>query len=309
MNNCGPTNLTINLNYYGSGVTQQEIASVVKPHYDDRNVSPDELVGYANEFTPLRASLFFGGDLPLLKELLAAGFPVVIEKGYEPDWQGWMGHYLTLFGYDDGEESFLAMDTFLGPWDSSGRDYSYEEIRENWQHFNNAFFVVYPVEREEDFLQIIDPELADPLAMWQGAAEDAQRAVDSDPENAFAWFNLGSSYTSLGDLTRDYQYYEAAAAAFDQARLIGLPPRMLWYQFKLYEAYLAVGRFDDVLTLTATIRDHQGGDKVEETFYYRGLALQDYGNEEDAAYNFRRALEIKPGYTVAENALDRLAQN
>ena len=309
LNNCGPTNLSINLNYYGLETTQFDVAEVVKPHYDDRNVSPQELVNYTNEYTDLQASRFSGGDLTLLKKLLAAGFPVVIEKGYEPDWQGWMGHYLTLIGYDEADATFLTMDTFLGPWDSTGRTYHYEEIENYWQHFNNTFFVVYPPQQAETLFEIINPQLLDPVIMWQHTAATAQHNIDTDPQNAFAWFNLGSSYTELGQLNNDPRFFKAAATAFDQARLIGLPPRMLWYQFQPYIAYVETGRLDDVLTLTATIRDHQGGDKVEETFYYRGQALQALGNEKDAAFNYQRALEIKPEYQEAREALAAITAN
>lgn len=306
MNNCGPTNLSLNLNWYGLETTQFDVANIVKPHYDDRNVSPQELVGYTNNHTPLRASLYSGGDLQLLKQLLAAGFPVVIEKGYEPDWQGWMGHYLTLIGYDDNAAAFLTIDTFLGPWDSSGRIYAYDEIENNWQSFNNTFFVVYPEAQEEVLFSIVGPEFTDSLAMWHHAVTQAQYQIDADPLNAFAWFNLGSSRTALGQLTGDAQHFIAAAAAFDQARLIGLPPRMLWYQFQPYEAYLAVSRAQDVLTLTTVIRDHQGGDKVEETFYFRGLAQEARGNINDATFNYRRALEIRPDYQEAQTALENI---
>ena len=125
------------LDYYGAPDTQIDIANLIKPHYDDRNVTPEELVAYVNEETDLRAAVYRGGDIDLLRELLRAGFPVVIEKGYEPDaWQGWMGHYLTLIGYDDEEQTFTSLDTYLGPWDSSGRPISYEELAFRWAQFN-----------------------------------------------------------------------------------------------------------------------------------------------------------------------------
>lgn len=73
-NDCGPANLSINLNFYGDSTTQNE----------------------------------------------AATFPIVVEKGYEPSPKdGWLGHYLTIFGYDDKQE-FLSLDTNLGPWDGGG---------------------------------------------------------------------------------------------------------------------------------------------------------------------------------------------
>ena len=148
-NNCGPTNLSLALNFYGHEVDQLEIAAVLKPNYDDRNVSPDELAAYVNEQTPLRAAVYSGGSLALLKQFIAAGFPVIVEKGLFPgEWEGWMGHYLTVYGYDDAAQTFTSMDTFLGPWDGSGRTDSYETMAEFWGHFNGTFLLVYPPERE-----------------------------------------------------------------------------------------------------------------------------------------------------------------
>ena len=143
-NNCGPANLSIVLDYWGAPDTQSDIAAAIKPHYDDRNVSPEELAAYVREHTALEAAVYRGGSIDLLRRLLAAGFPVIVEKGYEPnDWQGWMGHYLTLNGYEDRPGQFVGLDTFLGPWDSSGRPISYDDLTAYWAHFNNAFLVVY----------------------------------------------------------------------------------------------------------------------------------------------------------------------
>ena len=51
---------------------------------------------------------------------------------------------------------------------------------------------------------------------------------------------------------------EEAAAAFDQARQIGLPWRMLWYQFGPFEAYYETGRYDEVIALAdATLQTRQ----------------------------------------------------
>ena len=76
--------------------------------------------------------------------------------------------------------------------------------------------------------------------MWRAAVDQAQQEVAADPNDLFASFNLGSSLSAMGS-------YADAATAFDRARAIGLPPRMLWYQFEPFAAYLAVGRTADVL--------------------------------------------------------------
>ncbi len=305
LNNCGPTNLSIALAYHGVAVDQFDVAAVVKPHYEDRNVSPEELADYVNNHTALRANLYVGGNLTLLRQLIAAGLPVIVEKGFEPDWQGWMGHYLTLYGYDTTAATFTSLDTFLGPWDNSGRVDADAALDGYWNDFNRTFLVIYRPEEATMVAEIVG-ELADPAVMWQTAAAQAQTAIEQDAGDPFAWYSLGSSLYHRWQLEGDPALLASATAAFDQARLTGLPPRMLWYQFDLYAAYLAHGRVEDVLTLTQTILDGTGGPHVEETFLYRGHALLANGDAEGARRAYSRALELKPGFTAAAEALRAL---
>jgi hypothetical protein len=305
LNNCGPTNLTINLNYYGREIDQLTVADIIKPNYEDRNVSPGDLAFYVQNHTDMAITLHAGGDLDTLKRLLAAGYPVVVEKGLIPsEWEGWMGHYLTLIGYDDAEQAFVTLDTFLGPWDSSGLWMSYEEMNEFWRHFNYTFFVVYPPEEETAVHQLLPLPLLEPLAMWQHAVQQAQADIAANSNDAFAWFNLGSSLTELGQRTGETAFFENAAAAYDQARTLGLPWRMLWYQFGIYEAYLANGRTDDIFALTEAMFTSQGGQNVEETYYYRGQAKLALGDIVGATADFQTALQLYPNYTAAQAALD-----
>jgi len=304
-NNCGPTNLTMVLNYYGVAVDQFDVAAVVRQNYEDRNVSPEELAGYVRDEAGLEAAVYRAGDLWQLKQLLAAGFPVIIEKGLIPDEEtGWMGHYLTLYGYSEGEQAFLALDTFLGPWNEGEQRWeAYEAVAAYWQHFNHTFLVVYRPEQEAQLNEIVGPTMNDPLMMWTRAAEQAQQAIDINGQNAFAWFDRGTALTHLARLKEDASYFEQAAVAFDQARLIGLPPRMLWYQFQPYEAYLAVGRVEDVLVLIEATLASQGGRNVEETYLYQGHALLAQGDVAGAAAAYRRAASLNPNFVAAQEAL------
>ncbi len=293
-NNCGPTNLTIVLNHYGVDVDQFDVAGVVRPNYEDRNVSPGELVSYVNENTSLRAAAYAGGDLDLLRRLLRAGFPVIIEKGLEPDAAtGWMGHYVTVIGYDDVTSHFLVRDTFLGPWQGDGLA-GYVDTERYWSQFNYTFIVVYPTERAVDVAAALGPTFAEPSAMWSAAVKRAREAARLEPANPFAWFNLGTSLTELATLNGDTALIDAATAAYDEARHLGLPPRMVWYQFGMYAAYLAVGRHADVLALTEATLENQGGRNVEETYYYRGLALAAAGDAAGAQAALARAAELNP---------------
>jgi tetratricopeptide (TPR) repeat protein len=92
--------------------------------------------------------------------------------------------------------------------------------------------------------------------------------------------------------------------AFDQARAIGLPWRMLWYQFGPYEAYFQVGRYEDIVLLAdVTLKDRP---YFEESYYYKGLALQALGRLDEARSNLERAIAFNPRFTPAATALEEI---
>jgi len=307
-NNCGPANLTQVLNFLGYDITQEEVADYLKPNSEDRNVSPWQIAQYVNERTggSFMASAHSGGTMELIKQFIAAGYPVVIEKGYDVPADGWYGHYLTVFGYDDEEEIFYSQDSFLGPWDGSGRTDDYEEFEFYWQQFNYTFYVVFYPSQEAEVRAILGPDLSEPMAMWRMVAARAQEEIDAEQENAFAWFNLGTALTEIGAATGEAQYYQGGVQAYDKAREIGLPPRMLWYQFRPYLAYLRVDRHDDVIALADATLATQGGRNVEETFWYKGVALEELGFFNEAIENYQAALAVNHNAYYAEISLNAL---
>lgn len=316
-NNCGPTNIAIVLNFWGDPTDQLLAASYLKPNTQDRNVSPWQISDYVNSETALRSITRANGNQEMLKRLVHAGYPVVIEKGYDPDVQnarGWYGHYLTVFGFDDEKEIFNTMDTFLGPFHArdvqagyeleDGRPYTYDYIDYYWQQFAYTFYVVYPPEKEAEVMAILGPGLADDVTMWQEVAQRAQSEIDADPENQFAWFNLGTALTRLGEISGEQSFYENGAVAFDKSRAIGLPSRMLWYQHRPYIAYMKTGRYQDMLDLADATLVDPGGRNVEETYYYKGHALSFLGDLNGAAAAFEQSLELNEFFYPAQFALD-----
>ena len=304
-NNCGPANLTIALNYFGDDTTQEVAAAYLKPNEEDRNVSPWQIDEYVNQFTALRSTVHSGGDLEMLKQLIAAGFPVVIEKGYEPsNGTGWYGHYLTVYGYDETAEEFYSRDTNLGPFDGSPRVDSYDEFNHWWQQFNYTFYVVFPESDVTTVMDIIPDVLEEEASMWQYTAELAREEIRQDPENVFTYFNLGVSLTRLGELSGDPSYYNEAVQAFDQAREISLPPRTLFYEHRPLMAYWKAGRLDDVMELTDAVLAVSGGRWVEEIFWYRGHALASQGDLLAAHDAYSTALEVNSNFYPAQQSLD-----
>lgn len=298
-NNCGPATLTTALSYFGYNDNQVRAANWLKPNREDKNVSPWQMVEYVNTQVPeipVYATVRYGGTLDRLRALTANNFPVIIEAGYDPERaaQGWMGHYLLVIGYDDTRQQFTTHDSY----DGANLAYSYEHIQEVWQHFNYTYIILYTINREAELMDLLGID-ADPELNVINAFYLAQDEAEANPDNAFAWFNMGSNLVML-DLHLN------AAAAFDQARNLGLPWRMLWYQFGPYEAYYAVGRYQDMLTLANAVLNDGGGQYVEESYYYAGMAREGLGETQRAINNYNEVLRFNPNFTPARERRDAL---
>jgi tetratricopeptide (TPR) repeat protein len=308
-NNCGPATLAMALTYFNVNVTQEETAAFLKPDPEDRNVSPHEMAAYVNTQTPYRALFRANGEAETLRRFVAHGIPVIVEIGIEPPgeyrWMGWYGHYLLMVAYDDSLEQFWVYDSWFGtsaePLQNAhpdGRILTYAELETYWPHFNRNYIALYRPEQAGLVAEIIGPD-QDDEPMWRRALARVQAETAQAPENPFFWFNLGTIYNALGQPAE-------AAAAFDQALAIGLPWRMLWYQFGPYEAYYATGRYADVLLLADVTL--QNRPYFEESFYYKGLAHAALGDARSARANLEKALAFNPNFTPAAIALADLEE-
>lgn len=296
-NNCGPANVTVSLSYYGWLEDQSYAEGYLRGAREDKNVSPHEIVDFVNEQSQVRALWRIGGDMDTLKRLVAAGFPVMVELGYAPEGNDWLGHYQTVVGYDDAVGSFYVIDTYI-PSDQ-GLPESYREFDRNWQQFGRTFIVYYRPSEESMVMSILG-DLSTEAGAHQVALETAQREARTNPDNPFAWFNIGKAQTHLGN-------FDAAATAFDQARLKGLPWRMMWYQFEPFEAYFETGRYSDVLALVESNEATLGNGFVEETWYWEGRVHEAQGDMAAAASSYRRALRQNSSFAAAEAALTRVS--
>lgn len=313
-NNCGPATIAMSLSYFGVYKRQAETAAILKPNPEDRNVTPREMVNYVNNFTNTKAITRANGDWDMVRRFLSHGIPVVIETGIDPpgsfSWMEWYGHYLLVVAYDDAAETVWVFDSWLGTTDTvetymdedgnvvaqasqtgNGRTLSYAQFDQYWRQFNRTYIALYRPEQEGVVRTIIGSQMNDEVMWAQGLAR-TQAEVTAEPDNAYLWFNLGTNLTELGQ-------YESAALAFDKARELGLPARMLWYQFGPYEAYYQLGRYDEVIALTSLTLDRRP--YFEESFYYRGLAYRALGRTAEAETDFANAVRFNPNNRLAEN--------
>ncbi|MBM3124987.1 MAG: tetratricopeptide repeat protein [Chloroflexi bacterium] len=323
-NYCGPANLTMALNFWGWEGNRDDVARVVKPGSSDtrknfierglpdKNVMPYELVDFVNEHTDFRALSRYGGDIQLIKRLLAAGFPVVVEKGYyERDYAGkidWLGHYLFTTGYDDARGGFIVQDAYLKP----GKNLlsKYETYQEGWRSFNYLFFVVYPPDREAELLaslgRWVDESWAAAHAL-EIALEEIQELKDNNL--FFAWFNKGTSHVAVREyVDASYAYDKAFSLYADwDVREQNRPFRMMWYQTGPYFAYFYSNRYQDVISLAdTTLNETISSPTLEESLLWRGRAYYQLGNTQAAVDDYRAALKIHVNWLPAVQALQDL---
>lgn len=302
INNCGPASLTMYLRFYGWEGDQTDIADLLKPFREDRNVNVEELEYYVRTRAGWLNILFrVGGDLELLERLLAAGIPVMVEESFyfeEPFWMNddlWAAHYLLLTGYNNTQRIFTGQDSFLGP----DRKVRYEVLDEYWQTFNRVYVLIYTPQQEDTVKAILGPHW-DADFNRQHALEVAEMETQSDPENAFTWFNLGTNLMYFED-------YLEATKAYDKARELGLPQRMLRYQFGPFIAYFHANKMNDLVALTEYALEITP--TSEEAWLWHGWAMYRMGNKEEAIADFLRALERNPNYLDAQYALEFVRSN
>jgi tetratricopeptide (TPR) repeat protein len=301
-NNCGPATLSMYLRSHNWEGNQENISDLLKPITADRNVNVEELVHYVRTRAGwLNAEYRVGGNIELMKRFLAAGLPVMIEEGelldgqYWPDDDQWAGHYLLLTGYDESTQTFIAQDSFRAP----DRNVPYQSVEENWQAFNYVYLLVFRSEQTELVKSILGEDW-DPDINRQKALTLAESQTIQDPNNAFTWFNLGSNQVY-------FENYSEAGQAYDTARQIGLPQRMMRYQFGPYFAYFFSGRNDDLLALTDYAL--QRTPNSEESLLWRGWGKYRAGQTSGAIEDFQAALEKNPFYQDAQYALEFVNSN
>ncbi len=307
-NNCGPTNLAMALSFWGWEGTQVDTAAILKPNARDKNVMPYELASFVEEETDLNVLVRVGGEIDLIKRLIAAGFPTIIEKGLDSSKSGWIGHYQVLAGYDDTLNLFHAYDSYEGDF-SNGQTLlePYEEIKSYWRQFNHTFIVIYPQDREAEVLSILGLQ-KDETENFLYAAEKA--SVDifnlSGRDLFFAWYNRGTNLMWLRD-------YSGAALAYDEAFTVyaALEPeerpwRIFWYQTGPYFAYYYTGRYYDVINLATQTIENAEEPALEESWYWRALAKEALGDVAGAIEDLKTSLQWHPGFEPSEYQLERL---
>jgi tetratricopeptide (TPR) repeat protein len=329
-NYCGPANLTMALNYWGWTGNRDDVAKVIKPGESDptknfidrgkadKNVMPYEMAGFVNDSTEFSMLWRYGGEIQVIKNLIANGFPVVIEKGYyERDYTGkiaWMGHYLFVTGYDEGEGVFIVQDAYLEPGENLR--VPYEEFNDGWRGFNYLFMVAYPPAEEGKVLDLLGP-WADIDWANRHALDlaNVEIGTESGIDLFFAWFNKGTSHVQLFEYVDAAFAYDYAFVLYDQigepneAETVETqrPYRIMWYQTGPYWAYYYSGRYQDVINLAnVTLYETISEPTLEESLYWRALAYLALGEVGNAVADLQQTVYLNPSFTPGREKLQEL---
>jgi tetratricopeptide (TPR) repeat protein len=311
-NYCGPANIATLLSIWGWDGTHDDAARAMKPYKLDKNVMPYEMVAYADQQPGMGALMRVGGDIETLKRLIAAGFPVLIEKG--PHFRDihfqmtWMGHYQVFNGYNDREDFFIAQDSYI----EADYHQPYDSLIDEWRSFNYTYMVVYPENQENDVLNLLGED-ADITQNFNNALAKAQEEIYQlkGVNQFFAYFNYGTNLVKLLD-------YEGAADTYDQAFALydALPEditlrpyRILWYQTGPFFAYYYTGRYTDVIEKATEnsiemVRDDEPA--LEESYYWRGISKIAIGDKQGGIDDFTTCLDYHPGFAPCLKGLTDL---
>lgn len=290
-NNCGPATVSMILQYFGFNVDQNTTKTALRSNSDDKNVFTYEIADYLRKNYNIESKLLYNGNQARLKSLIANGFYVLIEDYLHPNDD--IGHFTILKGFDDEKGVFIADDSYLG----INIVYKYEQFDiAQWKPFNKEYLPVYRKE-QQPLLEAILGEDFDEKKMFERAVLDNQTDITKNPNDMYAYFNLGTSYFALGK-------NQEAKEAFEKSRSLGWPKRMLWYQIQPIQTYNKLGEYQkamELANLSLASNDSFAEVHLEKAISYKGL-----GDPMKARQEVEKALFYAPNLKAAQDFLTSL---
>ena len=303
--------LAMQLSFWGWTGTVDSIEQIVRPYTEDYNVMPYELVDFVTSQTNLSVLTRAGGNLDVLKRLVAAGYVVLVEKGINVQGaaagkSSWTAHYDVISGYNDTAQEVIAQDSAYPP----DLHIKYDALIEEWRPFNYTFLVVYPSENEKALMSALG-EYADEGNSYRDAYTLATQELNSlsGIDAFFAYFNRGSSQVYLQDYTGAADSYDQAFALYAKLPPDTQPFRMMWYQTGPYYAYFYMFRYTDLIDLADQTIKSTDKPYLEESYYWRGRAERANGDTNSDIADQRLALKYHPGFKPSQDELAQLGIN
>lgn len=294
-NNCGPATLSMALGFWGTDVSQAELADKMRPwqvsngNNDDKTIFSYEFIDWAQEYG-YEAISRVNGDIEILKKLVSNNIPVVVKTWLNPDED--IGHFRLVRGFDESKQVIIQDDSYHG----KNKQISYYDFLSMWQPFNYNYIIVYEPKDQAKVETILSKEMEAQTA-WQNALSRAEQEHKLDPQNPYPVFNIATAAYHLGN-------YRRSASEFEKV-IDKLPHRMLWYQIEPIRAYYELKNYDRVFEITDQILEN-GNRAFSELYLIRGKIYEDQGNFDAAREQYELALKYNENYKEAKETLKNL---
>ncbi len=301
----GPDSLAAVLNYWNTPTDPAALRSELQPA-PDGEVSLLELRNYADA-QGLKSAFGLAGDTRLLRRLVDAGYPVIVEVG---QWTeiGWRSRVLVVCGYQSYAQNFITAQP--EPAQGWRPIIAFDQLKFQWDDLNGPYLALYDpqVAGAQQKLQQALGEAANARASFELARDQAAQVIATTANSQrrfFAEFNYATALYYL------YNFDEAALAydrAFESLALLPddtRPDHILWFQTQPYQAYYATGQFERIVELANQVIEAAGGPAPENSFYWRGSAYYRLGRFDEWLADLQSALLANPNYPPAQQDLDR----
>ena len=255
LNNCGPVNAMLLLNYFGHKVTQAQAERALKDPGFDVQVSTHEIAAYLHSFG-LRTQIRYAGDLEVIRALLIRDIPIMVQQRLIDGDD--TAHFRTVYAYEPG--SVTSSDPLRGP----KLTLNDEEFIDLWNYYNGEYLVAYPPEREDDVRAALGHDWEQD-ANWEHLIDQSRQQLEKEPDNAFAWWGLATAQLALGQV-------QEAAQGFDRAVEAGASLQYFWYRQEAFEAWNQAGERYKTVSIAEQILAEQPG--IKEVIQYQKAAQE-----------------------------------
>ncbi|HEY8691164.1 MAG TPA: C39 family peptidase [Chloroflexota bacterium] len=174
LNNCGPASIAEVLAFWGIDRGQADVQSVLRGDGNPYGMTPAGVPAYVASLG-MDVVLGTGGTEDLIKQLLRAGFPVIVNQTVSDS--DLLLHYRPVQGFDDERGVFIASDPLIGPQYAL----SYAEFDQDWAYTGHRFMVVYPADKVDSLNAALAAGKWDPAYAEGGGQAQSWSAPGSGP--------------------------------------------------------------------------------------------------------------------------------
>jgi hypothetical protein len=213
-NNCGPAAIAEVLAYWGISRTQAQVQAVLRVDGPSAGMTPYGVPSFARS-VGLRALSGVGGTETLVKELIVAGFPVIVHQVVSL--ADLVGHWRPIEAYDDRQGLFTVSDPYLGPNHQIG----YADFAQMWALRGQAFAVLYPASHQTRLSAVVTASRWNKIAAYTqdlallkaGRLDAAPAGTPASASEGYRYLGMAWDAAQLGQAAAVRSYLQSAASA------------------------------------------------------------------------------------------------